>query len=74
MPPFVRRKLRLAGLVYDTADMAPLTAQQRVALFSVVHAVEGIPKSLPNVPGTAIRHDLAVLCAIGTAGGPPPRP
>ncbi|MFF0430295.1 hypothetical protein ACFYUJ_38785 [Streptomyces sp. NPDC004520] len=73
---------RLAGLIYHAADMAPLTGQQRVALFAVVHAVQGIPKALTNDPGTVIERDLPVLCAIidsaiGTDGAaitPPRRP
>ncbi|MFD3729471.1 hypothetical protein [Streptomyces sp. NPDC058671] len=45
--------------------MAALPAHQRVALFAVVHCVQGIPKALANDPGTVIEGgDLTAVCAV----------
>ncbi|MER5966811.1 hypothetical protein [Streptomyces sp. NPDC002057] len=58
-------RTRLDGLIYGIAEMEPLSAEQRIALFAVVHCVQGIPKSLANDPGTVIEGgDLTAVCAI----------
>ncbi|MFJ8664038.1 hypothetical protein [Streptomyces sp. NPDC093795] len=47
------------------AELAPLAADQRVALCAVVHCVQGLPKTLANDPGTVIEDgDLAAVCAV----------
>ncbi|MFJ5142770.1 hypothetical protein [Streptomyces sp. NPDC088707] len=58
-------RTRLDGLIYGIAEMKPLSPEQRIALFAVVHCVQGIPKSLANDPGTVIEGgDLLAVCAI----------
>ncbi|MFB7592817.1 hypothetical protein [Streptomyces sp. NPDC056169] len=58
-------RTRLDGLVYDVAETSTLRAEQRVALFAVVHCVRGIPQTLANDPWTVVqRGDLSALCAI----------
>lgn len=56
---------RLDGLIYGIAEMAPLAAHQRVALFAVVHCVQGLPRTLANDPGMVIEDGvLAAVCAV----------
>ncbi|MFC8957370.1 hypothetical protein ACFT8P_32735 [Streptomyces sp. NPDC057101] len=62
---------RLNGLIYAMAETVPLAAHQKVALFAVVHWVQGLPQTLANDPGTVFEGGgLAAVCAPGRRTAP----